>query len=235
MELEALVMAGGRGSRLDPLTAFLPKPLVPVADRPVMEHVIALLAAQGVRRLTVSVGYLAPLVQAYFGDGERFGVRIRYLVEDRPLGTAGAIAGIDPFPDTLVVMNADILCDLDLTAMRMCHGAAGAVATVATVEQVSRLPTASVEVDAEGRVFGYREKPEVRHRVAIGCYLIEPAILAHLRPAETLDMPDLLQRLIAAGAPVAAYPHGGRWIDVGSPDDLQRAQTFAVAAAGAAG
>lgn len=233
MELQALVMAGGRGSRLDPLTAFLPKPLVPIADRPVMEHVVALLAAQDVRRLAVSVGYLAPLVQAYFGDGERFGVRIRYLVEDRPLGTAGAIAQFGGWQGSLVVMNADILCDLDLAAMRARHAALGAIATVATVEQVSRLPTASVEVDPGGRVVRYREKPEIRHRVAIGCYLMEPGILAHLRPAEAVDMPDLLQRLIEAGCPVAAYPHDGRWIDVGSPDDLQRAQTFAAVATGA--
>jgi NDP-sugar pyrophosphorylase family protein len=230
MRLEALVMAGGRGSRLDPLTAFLPKPLVPVADRPVLEHAIAMMAAQGVRDIAVSLGYLAPLVQAYFGDGARFGVRIRYLVEQHPLGTAGAIGLLGGWRDTLFVMNADILCDLDLRAMLARHAAARAVATVATAEQVIRLPTALLDTDADGRVLRYREKPELRHQVAIGCYMIEPAAGLFLRPGERIDMPDLVQRLLDAGSPVASHPHPGRWIDVGRPDDLQRAQAFAVPA-----
>lgn len=230
MELEALVMAGGRGSRLDPLTAFLPKPLVPVADRPVMEHVVDLLARQGVRRLVVSVGYLAPLVQAYFGDGERFGVQIRYIVETRPLGTAGAIALLEDWQDGLLVINADILCDLDLAAMRAWHVRAGAAATVATVEQLSRLPTAAIDTDADGRVLRYREKPEVRHQVAIGCYVLDASVRAQFRPDEPLDMPDLMQRLIDEGQSVAAYRHDGRWIDVGQPADLQRAQAFLASA-----
>ncbi|WP_374440446.1 NDP-sugar synthase [Stella sp.] len=226
MGLEALVMAGGRGSRLDPLTAFLPKPLVPVADRPVLEHAIRMMAGHGVRQVAVSLGYLAPLVQAYFGDGERLGVRIRYLVEHRPLGTAGAIGLFGDWRGALFVMNADILCDLDVRAMLARHRDRGAAATVATVEQVSRLPTAALETDAEGRVVRYREKPEIRHQVAMGCYMLAPAVRDHLRAEEAVDMPELLQRLLDAGAPVAAYAHGGRWIDVGRPDDLLRAQSL---------
>lgn len=219
-------MAGGRGSRLDPLTAFLPKPLVPVADRPILEHVIEMIARQGVREIAVSVGYLAPLVQAYFGDGSRYGVRIRYLLEDRPLGTAGSLGLLGGWQRTLFVVNADILCDLDLGAMLARHREAGADATVAAVERVHRLPTAVLETDAAGRIVGYREKPETTHQVAMGCYMIEDGMRAYLQPAERIDMPDLMGRLLAAGRRVVAYAHRGEWIDVGRPEDLARAQSF---------
>ncbi len=228
MNVQVLVMAGGRGRRLDPLTAFLPKPLVPVGDRPILEHVLAGLSRHGVAEATLAVGHLAALVEAYFGDGRRFGLRLRYLREERPLGTAGAVGLLAPFDGPLFVTNADILTDLELPAMLDRHRRAGAAATVAAVETRGRQPTAVIETDAEGRIVGYAEKPEFTRQVAIGSYLLEAPVrtriardVAEDRP---IDMPDVIQRLLADGLPVHAYLHPGDWIDVGRPEDLARAQ-----------
>lgn len=222
--MRALIMVGGQGQRLYPYTAHLPKPLMPIGDKPILEYIIRRLCHHGIRDITLAVSHMASLIQAYCGDGARFGAAITYLHESRPLGTAGAI-GLLPEPrGTLLVTNGDILSNLDLDAMAGEHRSSGAMITVASKMQVTDISSGVLDTDADGFVTDYREKPQLRHRIGIGTYLLEPAAQALLAAGEPAHMPDLILRALRAGQRVASYDHGGDWIDIGRPEDYARAQ-----------
>lgn len=224
MTTRALIMVGGQGQRLYPYTAHLPKPLMPVGDKPILEHIIRRLCHHGITDITLAVSHMASLIQAFCGDGARFGATIDYLHEGRPLGTAGAI-GLLPEPrGTLLVTNGDILSNLDLHAMAAEHRASGAAITVASKMQVTDVSSGVLDTDADGFVTDYREKPRLHHRIGIGTYLVEPAAQALLARGEPAHMPDLIVTALRAGQRVASYDHGGDWIDIGRPEDYARAQ-----------
>lgn len=224
MTTRALIMVGGQGQRLYPYTAHLPKPLMPIGDKPILEYIIRRLCHHGIRDITLAVSHMASLIQAYCGDGARFGAGITYLHESTPLGTAGAI-GLLPGPrGTLLVTNGDILSDLDLHTMARGHEESGAAITVASKMQTTDIGFGVLDTDDAGFVTDYREKPQLHHRIGIGTYLVEPAAQALLAPGEPAHMPDLIVRALRAGQRVASYDHGGEWIDIGRPEDYARAQ-----------
>lgn len=222
----ALVLAGGRGQRLRPFTATFPKPLMPVGDRTILEILLRRLQDHGVRKVTLAVNHLAPLVRAYFGNGEGVSLDLTYLHEDQPLGTAGPLGGLEGVDSTLLVMNGDLLTDIDFRAFIAAHRRSRAALSVATIVERFQLESGVVEVDEEGRVSGFREKPVSHHRICIGIYAVEPRARALVTPNQHLDMPDLIVRLVNDGENVVAYDHMGTWIDIGRPDDLARAQQF---------
>ena len=219
----AVVLAGGRGTRLAPYTTVLPKPLMPVGDMPILEILVRQLRVAGIRRITLAVGHLAALLEAYFGDGARFGVSLDYSYEDEPAGTAGPLALVGGLDQTFLVMNGDLLTTIDFEDLLRTHRARGSAVTVGLFEKQVQLGLGIVESDGDGRVTNYVEKPTLTYEVSVGIYAMEPAVLEHIEPGERLDLPDLVLRLIAAGAEVHAYRFSGTWFDIGRPDDYAAA------------
>lgn len=225
MNIRAVILAGGRGTRLAPYTAVLPKPLMPIGDMPVLELLIRRLELCGVRRITLAVGYLSSLIRAYFGnDPARYGVLVDYSQETEPLGTAGPLALIDDLHETFLVMNGDLLTDLDFQAMLAFHKAHEATATIGVYERDVPIDLGVIHTDAAHNVTGYIEKPVYHYQVSMGVYVLEPEALGFVPRNQRFDLPDLIRALLAADARVLAYRHTGYWLDIGRLDDYQQAQ-----------
>jgi NDP-sugar pyrophosphorylase family protein len=223
----AVILAGGRGSRLAPYTAVFPKPLLPVGDRAILDVVVRQLRAAGCDELVIAVGHLAHLVQALFGDGSRHGIPIRYHEEDSPLGTAGPLRGIDGLDETFLMMNGDVLTTLDYDHLVAVHREAGNVLTIATHRRVVQTDYGILHTDGSaGRtdlVTAYEEKPELTYTVSMGVYVLEPAAIGYVPAEGAFDLPDLVLALLAAGEPVGSFLHDGYWLDIGRHDDYERA------------
>ncbi|MBL0965367.1 MAG: NTP transferase domain-containing protein [Blastomonas sp.] len=231
---EALVMAGGKGTRLLPYTAVLPKPLLPVGDAPVLERLLRQLRTAGLRRLSLAVHHHRQLIEAYFGDGGALGLDITYVVEDRPLGTCGAVSLVlDGMTEDFLLLNADLVTDLDFAVLRAHHRARDADLTMAVQARRVTQEFGVVELDPQGAVTALREKPSTLHHLVMGAYVLRrDAVRRFLPPGQRIDMPDLVTALLAGGFRVEALVTDGLWLDIGRPDDYARAQ--ALAAAGAA-
>lgn len=223
-----MILAGGQGTRLRPYTTVLPKPLMPIGDRPVLDIVVRQLKAHGFERITMATGYLAELIEAFFGDGHNYGIPIDYYREHEPLGTVGALSLIDGLADAdVLVMNGDILTDIDYRALLDRHAAGDAAATIATKVRHVQVSLGVLRFGDEGdptRLTGYDEKPEIDFTASMGVYCFAPRALAYIEPGERLDFPDLILRLIAAGEVVRAWPSEDYWLDIGRHDDYETAQ-----------
>ena len=219
-------MAGGKGTRLRPYTATFPKPLVPVGDRPILEILLRQLAAAGIDHAVIAVNHLRHIIEAFFGDGRRFGLGVSYVTEDRPLGTAGPIGNaIDRLGEHFVVANGDLLTTLDFRAMIKAHRTSGAAATVGSFPREERSDFGILEVDDAMRMVGYREKPTHTHLVSMGLYVLSrEAVRPHVAPDTPLDMPDLLRALVSSGREVRCHRADGLWLDIGRPEDYAAAQ-----------
>lgn len=233
MTRRAVVLAGGRGSRLAPYTTVLPKPLMPVGDRAILEIVLRQLSGAGFDDITLAVGHLGHLIRAVLGDGRSNGTSIRYHDEDRALGTAGPLATISGLGGTFLMLNGDVLTTLDFRALVTAHQQAANALTIATHRRTVRadygvLRTGGAVGDTH-RVTGYEEKPEMSYTVSMGVYVLEPEAVERVPAGEYFDLPDLVLALLADGAPVGAYPFDGYWLDIGREDDYRRAQADAEA------
>jgi NDP-mannose synthase len=223
----AVILAGGQGTRLRPYTMVLPKPLMPVGDRPILDIVIRQLSHAEFDRVTIATGYLAELIEAFFGDGSRHGVPIDYFREHDPLGTVGALSLIDGLDEDFLVMNGDVLTDLDYRALLNRHYAGGQAATIAAHHRDVQISLGVMEFDSEAdrtEVTGYVEKPTLSYEVSMGVYCFAPRVRDHIVPGQKLDFPDLVLRLIAAGEKVRAWRSPDHWLDIGRPDDYEQAQ-----------
>ncbi|PKQ33377.1 MAG: alcohol dehydrogenase [Actinobacteria bacterium HGW-Actinobacteria-11] len=219
-----VLMAGGRGQRLYPITKDIPKPLVPLGDTPMIDIILGRLRGQGFRRVHVSVNHLGHLIEEHLGDGTEHGLEITYLHEPMPLGTAGAMAQLRGEIDSpFVVMNSDLLTEVDLRRMLGFHLDAQADATIGAREYGFEIPYGVLRRDGH-RVVGLAEKPYHRELVSAGIYVLEPSALDLLEQDEYCDMPTLLAQLMAADRQVSAYEIREEWIDVGRPEDLERAR-----------
>jgi len=221
--MRAIILAGGKGSRLDPYTTILPKPLMPIDDIPILEIVIRQLAHSGFDDITLAVGYLAELIMAYCGDGSKFGVRLTYSREDTPLGTAGPIALVSKIQDTFLVMNGDLLSTVDYAAMLADHHARGAIATLAAYRRDVKIDLGVVHTDADGWLTDYVEKPTYHYDVSTGIYVFEPSILSYIPRGEHIDLPELVLKLVRQGQKVGVYRFAGYWLDIGRHEDYDRA------------
>lgn len=219
-----VLMAGGRGKRLYPLTKDVPKPMVPIGGVPMIELILGRLKAQGFRRLHISVNYLGHLIEEHLGDGSSFGLEIDYLYESSPLGTAGALAQLDgKVAEPFVVMNSDVISEVDLRRMLTFHRRAADGGTVGVREYSFEIPFGVVRLSGE-TVESLVEKPQHRELVSSGMYILDPRALAYLEPETYRDMPDLLAQLIDSGLRVGAFPIHESWLDVGRVEDLERAR-----------
>jgi NDP-sugar pyrophosphorylase family protein len=227
MARRAVVLAGGKGMRLRPYTTVLPKPLMPVGDRPILDIVVRQLEAAGFDRITMATGYLAELIEVFFRDGDKYGIAIDYFREQDPLGTVGALAQIEGLSDgDFLVMNGDVLTDLDYSALLEEHQASDAAATIATKTRDVRIELGVLvfgDSDDRDRLTGYMEKPKVRYEASMGIYCFSPRALDFIEDGETLDFPDLVMRLVEAGETVRAWKSDDYWLDIGRHDDYEAA------------
>lgn len=219
-----VLMAGGLGTRLAPLTDEVPKPMLRVGGKPILETIVEATVAQGFARIYVSLNYKAEVIERHFGDGARFGAEISYLHEPERLGTAGALSLLPrDLAEPVVVMNGDLLTRISLDALMEFHERERAVATMVVREDRFQLPYGVVEVDGS-RIVDVREKPSQRHLVNAGIYVVSPEAVARVPRGEYYDMPSLFAALAGEGRHTAAFPLHEYWIDVGRLEELERAQ-----------
>ena len=231
----AVIMAGGRGVRLRPLTEHTPKPMLDVGGRPLLEHTVERLRDAGVRRILISTGYLADRIHDHFGSGERHDVEIEYIHETEPLGTAGCLARIDPTPTgRVLVLNGDILTSVDFDALRAFHDEHEAAMTVAVRRHRIAVPYGVADCDGVD-IRGLTEKPTYSVFVNAGIYLMDPALLRLIRTPGAFDMTELIAAARGAGQRLCAFPIREYWLDIGRPDDYERAQREAPAIVARAG
>jgi mannose-1-phosphate guanylyltransferase len=223
--MHAVVLAGGRGVRLRPYTTCLPKPLVPIGDRySILEIILRQLAAQGFGSVSLALGHLGHLIRAYVGDGSQWGLeRVEYVTETRPLGTIGPLVPMrDRLCTDFLVMNGDVLTDLDYGDLLRKHAASGAKLTVATHPRQVRIDF-GVLTSRDGHIVRFVEKPVIDYRVSMGVYAMNVAALAPYTPGAPLGFDQLVLDLIAGGEEPAEYQFSGQWLDIGRPDDYDRA------------
>ncbi|MEM9970135.1 MAG: nucleotidyltransferase family protein, partial [Pseudomonadota bacterium] len=224
-DTRVVLMAGGLGKRLRPLTETVPKPMLEVGGRPLLEQIIGVFADQGFTRISISVNYRKEMVQDHFGDGARFGVDIDYIEEDAPLGTAGALSLIKDRPTRpFIVMNGDLLVSLQFANLLKFHDTLGAAATMVVREHTYQVPYGVVRADGDEMTV-IEEKPTERYFVNGGIYVLSPEALDKIEPGSALDMPTLLTRLKTAGHKVAVFPLAEYWRDVGQLGDLEAARS----------
>ena len=222
-----VLMAGGKGQRLGELTKETPKPMLDVGGMPLLERIVRNLRSQGFVNIFISVNYLAEQIEKYFGDGSPWGLSIEYVHEDKPLGTAGALAALNGrMTEPFVVMNGDLLTKVSLRDMLEFHVETGARGTLGAREHVVNIPYGVVDVD-KAMITSMAEKPDHVFLVNTGIYVLDPVALGYITPGEFTDMPVLLQRVMDDGHPVAAFPIHDAWLDVGLPEELQRARADA--------
>lgn len=221
--MRAVILAGGKGTRLAPYTTVLPKPLMPVGEMPILEIVMRQLVHHGFDDQTLAVGYLAELLMAYCGDGSKFGATLEYSREGQPLGTAGPIALVPNLNETFLVMNGDLLTTIDYSAMLKNHRERGMLATIACYQRDVKIDLGVIDVDLDNWVVNYIEKPTYHYEVSMGIYIFEPAILNYIPLNQKLDLPDLMLNLLKAGQKVNVFKFDGYWLDIGRPDDYERA------------
>ena len=223
LPMQAVVMAGGFGSRLMPLTDETPKPMLQVGDKPILEHIVGQLQQVGIRRVSFTTHYRPEAIEAHFGGGENFGVEIDYVNEDQPLGTAGALSMLAPCEGPMLVMNGDILTRVDFRAMLAFHREHGADLTVGVRQYDMSVPYGVVRCDG-AIVRAIEEKPVVNFLVNAGIYLIEPDAHRRIPSGQRFDMTDLIAKLTAEGRSVAAFPIVEYWLDIGRHGDYAQAQ-----------
>lgn len=222
--LRAVILAGGRGRRLEPYTSVLPKPLMPVGDRAILEIIVDQLVDCGIADITMCVGYLAHLIEALF-NGKPRNARFTYVHEESPLGTAGPLRLVDGLDRTFLVMNGDLLTDLRFDELIALHRRAGNVVTIATHERrnVIDYGVLHTEPGESPRLVAYDEKPETFLTVSMGVYVMEPEVLNLIPESGYFDFPHLVQRLLDDGRAVGTYPFSGSWFDIGRRDDYESA------------
>lgn len=221
--ISAVIMAGGFGKRMRPFTEDLPKPMLEVGGRPLLEHTIDQLCQSGINNVNITTHYRAEAIQKHFGDGADFGIRINYVPEDQPLGTAGALSLLEPHDEPILVINGDILTKVDFRSMLKFHQENNSDLTVGVSRYDIQIPFGVV--DTNGIVVqGITEKPQMNFLVNAGIYLIEPSVLDDVPEGEPFDMTDLIQILSEKGGRIINFPIVEYWLDIGELSDYERAQ-----------
>jgi NDP-sugar pyrophosphorylase family protein len=222
--VKAIILAGGKGTRLKPFTSVIPKPLVPVGDRTILEILIGALKERRITDLVLCVNHMSALIKAYFGDGAKWGVNIRYSVEDGFLGTVAPIKLVKNLPDDFLVMNGDLLTDLDFRDLYDFHLQNRALLTIATYKRTSQIDFGVIDVDKERNiVMGFREKPIQELDVSMGVYAFNKRLLCHVPDDRPFGFDELVLTLLREKCVVNVYPFRGYWLDIGRPADYDKA------------
>jgi dTDP-glucose pyrophosphorylase/mRNA-degrading endonuclease RelE of RelBE toxin-antitoxin system len=224
LPVDAVIMAGGKGTRLRPLTENTPKPLLKVGSKPIMEHNLDRLALYGIDDFWISVKYLGKMIEDFFGDGSRKSINLRYVWEDKPLGTIGAVSKIDDFShDYVLLTNSDLLTNLDYEHFFLDFKKNNADLAVVTIPYQVNVPYAVLET-SNGHVINFKEKPTYTYYSNGGIYLIKKSVLRYLPKEDFFNATDLMEKLIEEGKKVISYPLSGYWLDIGKHEDFEKAQ-----------
>ena len=222
--MKAVIQSGGRGTRLRPYTSVLPKPLMPIGAKPVIELLLKWLRRNGIEDIYITTGYLGHLIRSVCGDGRQWGMNITYTQETEPLGTIGPLALLrDKLDCTFLVLNGDVLTDLSLNAFTSFHRAHGHPLTIATTTRVTKMDFGVVD-DVDGVVTRFREKPTLTNSVSKGAYCMEPDVLRYIPSGMPFGFDDLVFCMMERGVPVHTYKHQGLWLDIGRVEDFHKAQ-----------
>src|SRR3954454_10553850 len=226
-QMKAVIQCGGKGTRLRPYTMILPKPLMPVGSRPVLELLLKWLRRNDAREIYITTGYLGHLIQSFCGDGHQWDTRITYTEESEPLGTIGPLSLLrDQLDETFLVLNGDVLTDLSLGGLGTYHQQHGGLVTVATTTRKSKMDFGIIE-HGDGRITQFREKPVYSHLVSMGIYCMEPKVLDYIPQGVPFGFDDLILCLLSRGLPAFTFGHNGMWMDIGRVEDFQSAQELA--------
>lgn len=217
--MRAVILAGGKGTRLRPYTVVLPKPLMPIGDFPILEVIIRQLKANGFDHITLSVNHQAELIQAFFGFGEKFGLKIDYCREDKPLSTMGPLSLIADLPDNFIVMNGDVLTDLNFQAFYNQHVEKGSIFTISSYVREHINDYGVLETSESQMLTGFKEKPKTRFEVSMGVYMVSNKVLNYIPHNSAYGFDHLMLDLIADEKNATVRTHKGYWLDIGRPDD----------------
>jgi NDP-sugar pyrophosphorylase family protein len=223
--MRAVILAGGRGARLAPYTTVIPKPLLPVGDKPILEIVCRQLVRAGFTHITLSLGYMSLYFRTFLAQHRRLRelVTIDFVEENVPTGTAGSLTSVPDLEGTFLVMNGDILTTLDYADIVRHHRSRGAALTIAAHQKAVKIDLGILKLDEESHVTGYIEKPVLHHPVSMGIYVYDASVLKYIEPGRYLDFPDLVLALVKDGQKVCAYPNDATWLDLGRQEDLLEA------------
>lgn len=222
--MKAVIQSGGKGTRLRPYTLVLPKPLMPVGSKPVLELLLKWLRRNNIHEVYVTTGYLGHLIRSVCGNGSQWGLKIHYTEETEPLGTVGALGLLrDQLDETFLMLNGDVLTDLNLSAFARSHRSHDGLVTIATTHRTTYMDFGVIEAD-QGRVVRFREKPSLSQVVSMGIYCMEPALLEHIPDGVPFGFDDLMVCLMDRNLPVQTFLHRGCWLDIGRVEDFQKAQ-----------
>ncbi|MBE7559396.1 nucleotidyltransferase family protein [bacterium] len=221
--MQAILLVGGKGTRLLPYTAVFPKSLMPIGDLPILEVVVRQLRREGFSRLVFAVGHQHEMFRAFFGDGGKWGLSITYSLEDEPLGTAGPLRLIPELDENFLMLNGDVLTDLSFGELYRLHCAGGHAATIATARRQVAIDYGTLEFDAASRLVSYREKPVLAYHVSMGVYALSRSVVELVPEKRRFDFPELVAALLAAGRRVYCHRYDGYWRDIGRGEDYARA------------
>jgi len=224
--MKAVILAGGKGTRLKPYTVTIPKPLVPIGDYPILEIVIRQLKKYGFEDIILTVNHMSELIEAYFKNGERFGVRIKYSKEESPLGTAGPLSLIDDIGEDFLVINGDILTNLDFSKLVNYHKKEKQIATIATFKKKISVDLGVLKISKTKTVKEYIEKPVLAYNVSTGIYVFNKRVLPFIKKDKHFDLPELVRLLTKNTKGVKVYEFRGSWFDIGTPSDYEEATEF---------
>jgi NDP-mannose synthase len=221
--MRAIILAGGKGTRLSPYTVVLPKPLMPIGEHPILEVIVRQLAYFGFTHLTMAVNHQADIIKAYFGNGEKWGIRINYSLETTPLSTMGPLKLINDLPENFIVMNGDILTDLDFQAFYQYHVEHDNLFTISSYKRADRCEYGVLDVNTENKLIGFREKPIAHYHVSMGVYMLNQRVLDFIPEGRPFGFDHLMSALIETRNNVSVREHKGYWLDIGRRDDYQQA------------
>lgn len=221
--MKVIILAGGKGTRLNPYTIVIPKPLVPIGEYPILEVVIRRFKKCGFKDIVLSINHMSELIKSYFGNGKKLGVNIKYLMEDKPLGTAGPLSLLRDTGDNFIVINGDVMTDLDFSKLTAYHKNGGQIATVVSFKKKIPVDLGVLEAGSNGLIKEYIEKPILKYDVSAGIYVFKKKVLSYVDKGRHMDLPELIMRFVNAGERVKAYSHRGLWYDIGTPSDYEEA------------
>ncbi len=219
--MQAIILAGGKGTRLRPYTVVFPKPLMPIGDYPILEVIIRQLKNHGFDNIVMAVGHLKQLMQAFFEDGKLWDVKISYSVEEKPLGTAAPLQLVKNCQDDFLVMNGDVLTNLPFDDFFEYHKDNDAVCTIASYNKPVKIDLGILKANANNELFDYIEKPTLHYSVSMGVYAFKKEVLNYIPVNEYFEFPDLIKKLLENGKKVLQYPFDGYWLDIGRPEDYE--------------
>jgi NDP-sugar pyrophosphorylase family protein len=222
--MRAIILAGGQGKRLLPYTTLVPKPLMPIGgQKAILEIILEQLSSHGFEKVTLAVNHFAHLIQAYFGDGSKFGVEVEYLFEDNPLGTMGPLRNVPDLPDDFLVMNGDILTDLDFGGFLRAHVALKNVFSISSYKRVQEVDFGVLEANDEGVLCGFKEKPKIEFEVSMGVYAMNKVALEVIPNDGPFGFDDLVLTFLRQKKDIRVVTHSGSWLDIGRPEDYDLA------------